>query len=192
MLHAPGLVGVAAADVAEIAVAVARMKTRIIVAMSLRFISSSSLGARFGRRGDWNDVRLRARGQDVDDVEVDSIRTRDGAVNVAEAAVDEALAGVVRRLATHIGLGVLVRHRSLDYLDERRPRMRMPARRHVRTESHVVDEDVRSVRRDGTGERRQRDLVDRVVCCEESGRNRRRVYLRAIVLRGEPTLRTHE
>src|SRR6266498_2013886 len=176
MLHAPGLAGVGAADAAEIAAAVAKTKTSIIVAISFLFISLLLwLGARFGRRGDRNDVRLRARGQDVDDVEVDSVRTRDRAVDVAEAAVDEALARVVRRLATHIGFGVLVRHRSLDYLDERRPRVRMPTRRHVRTESHVLDEDVRSVRRDGAGERRWRDLSDRVVCREESRRNRRRV-----------------
>src|SRR6266540_1753814 len=76
-LHAPGLVGVAAADIAEIAAASAKMKTSIIVAISFLFISSSSLSARFGRRGDGNDVRLRARRQDVDDVEVDSVRARD-------------------------------------------------------------------------------------------------------------------
>src|SRR6266545_7231320 len=99
MLHAPGLVGVAAADIAEIAAASAKMKTSIIVAISFLFISLLLwLGALFGRRGDGNEVRLRARGQDVDDVEVDSVRTRDRAVDVAEAAVDEALARVVRRL----------------------------------------------------------------------------------------------
>src|SRR6266542_533295 len=81
MLHAPGLAGVGAADAAEIAAAVAKTKTIIIVAISFLFISLLLwLGARFGRRGDRNDVRLRARGQDVDDVEVDSVRTRDRAV----------------------------------------------------------------------------------------------------------------
>src|SRR6266511_6282862 len=102
-------------------------------------------------------------------------------MHVAEAAVDETLARVVRRLATHIGLGVLVRHGSLDDLDECRPRMRMPTRWHVRTESYVLNEDIRSVRRDGAGERRQRNLFDRVVCREESRWNRRRVNLRDVI-----------
>ena len=48
-------------------------------------------------------------------------------------------------------------------------------------ESHVLDEDVRSVRRDRAGERRERDLVDRVVRGEESRRNRRRVSLDDVV-----------
>jgi hypothetical protein len=36
---------------------------------------------------------------DVDDVEVRTFRSGDGAVHVAEASVDEALAGEVRRAA---------------------------------------------------------------------------------------------
>src|SRR6266540_6581470 len=182
MLHAPGLAGVAAAEIAEIAAAAAKMKTSIIVAISFLFISLLLwLGALFGRRGDGNEVRLRAGRQDVDDVEVDSVWARDRAVDVAEAAVDEALARVVRRLATHIGPGVLVRNRSLDDFDERRARMRMPTSRHVRTESYVLNEDIRSIGRDGPGERRQRDVFDRVVCCEESRRNCRSVNLRDVV-----------
>jgi hypothetical protein len=39
MLHAPGLVGVAAADIAEIAAAIAKTKTSFIVAMIFLFIS---------------------------------------------------------------------------------------------------------------------------------------------------------
>src|SRR6266545_7977658 len=183
MLHAPGLVGVAAADIAEIAAAVAKTKTSRTVARTFVLILSLLLwlSARFGRRGDGDEVRLRAGRQDVDDVEVDPVWARDRAVDVAEAAVDEALARVVRRLATHSRLGVLVRHRSLDDFDECRPRVCVPTRRYVRTESYVLNEDIRSLGRDGAGERRQRDLFDRVVCCEESRRNRRRFDLRDVV-----------
>jgi len=39
MLHAPGLVGVAAAGIAEIAAAITNMKTSIIVDVSFLFIS---------------------------------------------------------------------------------------------------------------------------------------------------------
>jgi hypothetical protein len=39
MLHAPGLVGVAAADIAEIAAAIAKTKTSFIVAVIFLFIS---------------------------------------------------------------------------------------------------------------------------------------------------------
>jgi hypothetical protein len=39
MLHAPGLVGVAAADIAEIAAVIAKTKISIIVAISFLFIS---------------------------------------------------------------------------------------------------------------------------------------------------------
>jgi len=44
MLHAPGLVGVAAADIAEIAAAVAKTKTSRAVARTFVLISLTSCG----------------------------------------------------------------------------------------------------------------------------------------------------
>ena len=66
-----------------------------------------------------------APGGQVDDVEVDSVWARDRAVDMAEAAVDEASPGLYV-VCRHIGLGLLVRHRALDDVDECRPRMRVP------------------------------------------------------------------
>jgi hypothetical protein len=69
MLQAPGLAGVAlfgsdifgSAIAVDVTPSVADATTSVIVVISFLFISPPWLSAWFGRRGDGNDVRLRAR-----------------------------------------------------------------------------------------------------------------------------------